>query len=69
MPTLLLPNAMKLRSCYPNLKTLQVVVALTLIRICGGFCWFNHLARAIPTPLAFDALQIFDADLMCASVS
>ena len=33
------------------------------MRICGGFCHFNHLARAIPTPLAFDALQMFDADV------
>ena len=38
-------------------------VVLTLIRICGGFCCFNDLSRAIPTPLACDALQMFDADV------
>ena len=31
--------------------------------MCGGFCRFNHLARAIPTPLAFNALHMFDADV------
>ena len=40
-------------------------VALTLIRICDGFCRFNLLARAILIPLAFDALQM----LMCTNVS
>ena len=63
--TLLLQNARKLRSSV--LSKLEDIagrdpqVALTLICICGGFCHFNHLARAIPTPLAFDALQMFDA--------
>ena len=51
-------KGMKLRSCYLNLKILPASrdpqVALTLMRMCGGFCRFNHLARAIPTPLAFD---------------
>ena len=42
-------------------------VALILIRLCGGFCCLNHIARATPPPpprsppfLSFKALQLFD---------
>ena len=41
-------------------------VALILIRLCGGFCRLNHIARATPPPhpsLSFKALQLFDEDI------
>ena len=45
-------------------------VALTLIRLCGGFCRLNHLARATPPSLSVKALQLFDEDVCrCFSAS
>ena len=38
-------------------------VALTLLRMCGGFCRFAHLARATPPSLAMTSLQLFDEDV------
>ena len=42
-------------------------MALILIRLCGGFCRLNHIARATPPPsppsLSFKALQLFDEDI------
>ena len=38
-------------------------VALTLIRLCGGFCRLNHLARATPPSLSAKALRMFDEDV------
>ena len=45
-------------------------VALTLIRLCGGFCRLNHLARATPPSLSAKALRMFDEDVRrCFSAS
>ena len=38
-------------------------VALTLLRMCGGFCRVAHLARATPPLLAMTSLQLFDEDV------
>ena len=38
-------------------------VALTLLRMCGGFCRLAHLARATPPSLAMTSLQLFDEDV------
>ena len=42
--------------------TIDPQVALTLIRLCGGFCRLNHLARATPPSLSAKALRMFDED-------
>ncbi|KAL5499522.1 hypothetical protein EMCRGX_G010956 [Ephydatia muelleri] len=45
-------------------------VALTLIRLCGGFCRLNHLARVTPPSLSAKALRMFDEDVrQCFSAS
>ena len=45
-------------------------VALILIRLCGGFCRLNHIARATPLSFSFKALQLFDEDIrQCFSSS
>ena len=45
-------------------------VALTLIRLCGGFCRLNHLVRATPPSLSAKALEMFDEDVRrCFSAS
>ena len=45
-------------------------VALILIRLCGGFCCLNHLARATPPSLSAKALEMFDEDVwQCFSAS
>ena len=38
-------------------------MALILIRLCGGFCRLNHIARATPPSFSFKALQLFDEDV------
>ena len=38
-------------------------IALTLLRMCGGFCRLVHLARATPPSLAMTSLQLFDEDV------
>ena len=45
-------------------------MVLILIRLCGGFCRLNHIARATPPSLSFKALQLFDEDIrQCFSSS
>ena len=43
--------------------TIDPDVALILIRLCGGFCRLNHIARATPPSFSFKALQLFDEDV------
>ena len=38
-------------------------VALTLLRMCGGFCRLVHLARTTPPSLSRAALQLYDQDV------
>ena len=38
-------------------------VALTLFRMCGGFCQLVHLARTTPPLLSRAALQLYDQDV------
>ena len=53
----------------PPLERLEEVgavdprVALTLLRMCGGFCWLAHLARATPPSLVMASLELFDEDV------
>ena len=38
-------------------------VALTLLRMCGGFCRLAHLACATPPSLVMASLELFDEDV------
>ena len=38
-------------------------VAVTLLRMCGGFCQLAHLAHVTPPSLAMTSLQLFDEDV------
>ena len=38
-------------------------VALTLLRICGGFCKLAHLSHTTPPSLSREALKLYDLDV------
>ena len=59
----------EVRGKTPLLERLEEVggvdpqVALTLLRMCGRFCQFAHLARATPPSLVMASLELFDEDV------
>ena len=56
-------EAMKLLSRLVQVACFDPQVALILLRMCGGYCKLVHLARATPPSLAYDPLQLFDAEV------
>ena len=60
--------ASKLLSKLEEVASIDPQVALTLLRLCGGFCKMVHVARTTPPHLAFSSLESFDSDVrMCFS--
>ena len=41
-------------------------IAISLLRMCGGYCKFVHLARTTPTSLCSDSLKLFDEEVRLA---
>ena len=54
---------MKLLSRLVEVACFDPQVALILLKMCEGCCKLVHLARATPPSLAYDPLQLFDAEV------
>ena len=60
--------ASKLLSKFEEVASIDLQVALILLRLCGGFCKMVHVARTTPPHLAIGSLESFDSDVrMCFS--
>ena len=55
-------DAKKLLSSLVEVAAIDPHVALSLLRLCGSFCRFVHLARATPPSLA-GSLKLFDEEV------
>ncbi|KAL5478022.1 hypothetical protein EMCRGX_G024897 [Ephydatia muelleri] len=53
----------KLLTSLVDVAGVDLQVAFTLLRMCGGFCKLVHLTRVTPPSLASDALVSFDEDV------
>ena len=53
----------KLLSSLVDVAGVDLQVAFTLLRMCGGFCKMVHLTRVTPPSVASDALVSFDEDV------
>ena len=53
----------KLLISLVDVAGVDLQVAFTLLRMCGGFCKLVHLTRVTPPSLASDALVSFDEDV------
>ena len=56
-------EAQNLLSKLVDVGLVDPQVALTLLRMCGGFCWLVHLTRTTPPSLSGAALQLYDQDV------
>ncbi|KAL5477544.1 hypothetical protein EMCRGX_G024355 [Ephydatia muelleri] len=56
-------EAQSLLSRLDDVGLIDPQVALTLLRMCGGFCRLVHLARTTPPLLSHVALQLYDQDV------
>ena len=56
-------EAQSLLSRLDEVGLIDPQVALTLLRMCGGFCRLVHLARTTPPSLSRAALQLYDHDV------
>eukprot|EP00731_Ephydatia_muelleri_P005262 Em0002g1438a len=56
-------EAQSLLSRLDDVGLIDPQVALTLLRMCGGFCRLVHLARTTPPSLSHAALQLYDQDV------
>ena len=56
-------NPKKLLTSLVDVAGVDLQVAFTLLRMCGGFCKLVHLTRVTPPSLASDALVSFDEDV------
>ena len=56
-------EAKSLLSRLEDVGLIDPQVALTLLRVCGGFCRLVHLARTTPPSLSRAALQLYDQDV------
>ncbi|KAL5479547.1 hypothetical protein EMCRGX_G023080 [Ephydatia muelleri] len=51
-----------------NVAAVDLHVAISLLRMCGGYCKLVHLARTTPTNLCEDSLKFFDEEVrLCFS--
>ena len=55
-------QAMKLLSVLLDLADSDLHVAISLLRICGGFCKLVHISRTTPPSLSSEALRAFDGE-------
>ena len=46
-----------------DVSAVDLHVAISLLRMCGGYCKFFHLARTTPTSLCSDSLKLFDEEV------
>ena len=46
-----------------DVSAVDLHVAISLLRMCGGYCKFVHLARTTPTSLCSDSLKLFDEEV------
>ena len=53
----------KLLTSLLDVAGVDLQVAFTLLRMCGGFCKLVHITRVTPPSLASDALVSFDEDV------
>ena len=56
-------GASKFLALLKEVGSLDSQVALVLLRQCGGFCRFVHIARCTPPSLASEGLHFFDIDV------
>ena len=56
-------GASKLLALLKEVASLDSQVALVLLRQCGDFCRFVHIARCTPPSLASEGLHFFDIDV------
>ena len=66
VPNLLLTKCAESKNLLSSLVDVAGVdlqVAFTLLRMCGGFCKMVHITRVTPPSLASDALVSFDEDV------
>ena len=46
-----------------DVSAVDLHVVISLLRMCGGYCKFVHLARTTPTSLCSDSLELFDEEV------
>ena len=56
-------GASKSLALLKEVGSLDSQVALVLLRQCGGFCRFVHIARCTPPSLVSEGLHFFDIDV------
>ncbi|KAL5457666.1 hypothetical protein EMCRGX_G034950 [Ephydatia muelleri] len=56
------PVAKKLLSVLLEMADSDLHVAISLLRICGGFCKLVHVSRTTPPSLSSEALRAFDGE-------
>ena len=52
-----------------DVSAIELHVAFTLLRMCGGFCKLVHLARTTPPSHCTDSLKFFDAEVRICYIS
>ena len=46
-----------------DVSAVDLHIAISLLRMCGGYCKFAHLARTTPTSHCSDSLKLFDEEV------